>query len=91
MSFVRDYTRGREAPWVLPTIHSEAETMGVEPAFDVFGLEYDPLSLPEGPKQTSFEGSLPKVDLAAIVVSNNDPRPGTRVVSLDYALHGGAL
>lgn len=88
MRLVCDYTRARDTQRSLSAIHSEAEAVGIEASFDVLGLEDNALSLAEGAKRTPFERAGPKVHLTAIVVSNDDPGPGTRVVGFDHTLHG---
>ena len=70
MRLVCDYTRARDALQVLSAVHSEAETMGEQSTFVVFGVEDDALSLAERSKQASFERSGPEVHLGAVVVPN---------------------
>jgi hypothetical protein len=65
--------------------------MGVETAIGLFGFEDHPLALAERAEQGSLERAGSEKDLAAVVISYDDADTGTRVVGLDYALHGRAL
>ncbi len=71
----------------LVAVCAESKIAGEEASVIFVGIEDHPLSLAQHAKHRTFERAGAEVDLRAIVVPQDDPDPGSRVVDLDDPLH----
>ena len=55
-------------------------------SIEKFASLFETLALAEGAEDRSLEGTGTEVDLGAIVVTDDDPGAGDRVVGLDHTL-----
>jgi len=68
---------------------ADAESLGVALATAFVDVEDDPLTLPEHSEDAALQAAGLEVDLGSVLVEDDHPEAGLRVVDLDDALHRG--
>jgi hypothetical protein len=73
-----------------PTVRAESKVIGYQVPVDIVGVENDSLSLPEHAERRTLERSGSKLDLVAVITTDNTDSAGG-IVCLDHTLHGQAF